>query len=407
MKKAFAICQKDIRIILNDRAALLFMLLAPFLLTLGMGAVTGSFSQGGNTSGIADLPVIVINRDNGELGRVLEDVFTEEDIFAAQLSADEAAARQAVDDDNVAAVVLIPAGFSASLLEENPATAPVEVYTNPNRPISAGIVRSVTAGVISQLEIAPVSIQVTLQQLTENGLIAPQDIPQTVTHLAERLAGEPAPAPITIASSQAETAPKDVSAMAYLAPGLAIFFLMYTVTQGARSILAEREEGTLARMMVSPSNSASILGGKLLGIFVVGFAQVMILIAVSANIFQLDWGQPLAIVTIVAATVLAATGWGLLVAAFARQSWQVATFGAALMLLFGILGGSFIPVNAFGSWMRLASKITPHAWASDAFLTLGTGGTPGMIAPNIAALLGMAAILFVAAAAVARKRWVS
>lgn len=405
MNKALSICWKDILLILNDHAALLFMLLAPFLLTLGMGAVTGSFSQGGNSSGIADLPVIVINRDRGELGKVLADVFVEEDIFATQLSSDEAAARQAVEDDTVAAVVLIPVEFSASLLDENPPAAPVEVYANPNSPISASIVRSVTVSVISQLEITPVSIQVTLKQLSENGLLAPQDIPQAATELAERLAGKPAPALISIAQSQAETTQKDVNTMSYLAPGLAIFFLMYTVTQGARGILIEREEGTLSRMMVSPSSSAVILGGKLLGIFILGFAQVMILVAVSAGIFQLDWGQPLAIIAIVAAAVLAATGWGLLVAAFARQSWQVATFGAALMLLFGILGGSFIPVNAFGDWMRLASKITPHAWASDAFLTLSTGGSLAMILPNIIALLGMAVILFSAAAAVARKRW--
>jgi ABC-2 type transport system permease protein len=158
--------------------------------------------------------------------------------------------------------------------------------------------------------------------------------------------------------------------------------------------------------MVSPSSSAAILGGKLLGIFIIGFGQVMILIYISASIFGLDWGQPLAVVLIVAATVLGATGWGLLVAAFARQSWQVSTFGSALMLLFGILGGSFIPVNQFGDWMRVASKITPHAWASDAFLTLSTGGTFNMVLPNLLALLVMAVILFSVSALVARKRWV-
>jgi ABC-2 type transport system permease protein len=405
MNKSLSICWKDILLILSDRAALIFMLLAPFLLTMGMGMVTGAFSSSANSSGIADLPVIAVNRDEGELGKVLADVFLEEKIFATQEMSDEAAARQSVDDDKVAAVVIIPAQFSESLLAENPPAAPVEVYTNPNRPISVSIVRSVVASVISQLEIAPVSIQVTIKQLTEGGLLAPQAVPQTVGQLAQRLKDEPAPALISLTQSQTQTNPDDVNPMAYLAPGLAIFFLMYTVTQGARSILAEREEGTLARMMGSPSSSAAILGGKLLGIFVIGFAQVMILILISANIFQLTWGQPVAILLIVAATVLGATGWGLLVASFARQSWQVATFGSALMLLFGILGGSFIPVNAFGDWMRLASKITPHAWASDAFLTLSTGGTFAMILPNLLALLAMAVILFSLSAIVARKRW--
>ena len=49
MKKLFLIGIKDLKLIFRDRAALTFMLLAPFLLTIGMGFVTGRFS--GNSSG--------------------------------------------------------------------------------------------------------------------------------------------------------------------------------------------------------------------------------------------------------------------------------------------------------------------------------------------------------------------
>jgi ABC-2 type transport system permease protein len=41
MKKLFLIGIKDLRLMFRDRAALIFMLLAPFLLTIGMGFVTG------------------------------------------------------------------------------------------------------------------------------------------------------------------------------------------------------------------------------------------------------------------------------------------------------------------------------------------------------------------------------
>ena len=49
MTKTFLIGIKDLRLVFRDRAALILMLVAPFLLTLGMGLVTGRFS--GNTSG--------------------------------------------------------------------------------------------------------------------------------------------------------------------------------------------------------------------------------------------------------------------------------------------------------------------------------------------------------------------
>ena len=40
MRKLFLIALKDLRLIFRDRSALVLMLAAPFVLTLGMGAVT-------------------------------------------------------------------------------------------------------------------------------------------------------------------------------------------------------------------------------------------------------------------------------------------------------------------------------------------------------------------------------
>ncbi|MCZ7667658.1 MAG: ABC transporter permease [Chloroflexi bacterium] len=55
--------------------------------------------------------------------------------------------------------------------------------------------------------------------------------------------------------------------LAYFAPSMAVAFLMYTVSVGGRSILAEREEGTLARLLASPTSATQVMGGKVSGIF--------------------------------------------------------------------------------------------------------------------------------------------
>jgi len=56
--------------------------------------------------------------------------------------------------------------------------------------------------------------------------------------------------------------------------------------------------------------------------------------------------------------------------------------------------------------MRMAAKITPHAWANESFLILGQGGTLVEVLPNIAGLLGMAAILFIVSVLVSGRRWI-
>src|SRR5215510_10307600 len=117
MKKLFLIGIKDLKLIFRDRAALIFMLLAPFLLTIGMGFVTGRFS--GSSGGLSDIPVVIVNLDKEQLGNTLADVFSSKDLadlMEPSSSPDPEAARRLIDDDKAAAAVIIPAGFTRSII---------------------------------------------------------------------------------------------------------------------------------------------------------------------------------------------------------------------------------------------------------------------------------------------------
>ena len=97
MKKILLIGRKDLTLAFRDRAALLLMLAAPFALTLGLGFITGRLS-GGSSSGLADIPVIVVNQDGEQLGDALINLFGSEDLaslIALSETADPAAARRA------------------------------------------------------------------------------------------------------------------------------------------------------------------------------------------------------------------------------------------------------------------------------------------------------------------------
>ena len=50
-------------------------------------------------------------------------------------------------------------------------------------------------------------------------------------------------------------------------PGMALMFLMFTVSYGGRSLLVEEATGTLPRLLVSPTTVTQILAGKIFGIF--------------------------------------------------------------------------------------------------------------------------------------------
>jgi len=186
----------------------------------------------------------------------------------------------------------------------------------------------------------------------------------------------------------------DFDMLSYFAPGMALMFLMYTVSYGGRSILAERSQGTLPRLMISPTHTTQVLGGKVLGIFFMGVAQVGILILASTLFFQVKWGDPLGVAVLILAAVFGASGWGMLITAFARTPAQVGSTGSAIMLIFGIMGGSFINLEQMPAFIQTFSKITPNAWGLDGFTTLALGGTLKNLTEPITALLIMGTVLF-------------
>lgn len=405
MLKLFIIGIKDLKIAFRDRAALILMLVAPFLLTLGMGLVTGRFSGSSNT-GIADIPVIIVNLDKEQLGNALADVFTAEELaelVEPTFSEDSEAARIAIDDDTAAAAIIIPEGFTRSVIpqqgtfDEEPEALQIEVYANPARPTGAGIIKSIVDEFISRVEEGRISGQTAIFQMIISGRITPPQGEQAGMDMARRLEDSPTDNTLAIKlntdTSGGEAVQFDV--LAYLAPGMALMFLMFTVSYGGRSILAEKAQGTLPRLLVSPTNSAQILGGKVFGIYLTGVAQMLILIGASSILFQLKWGDPLAVLTLVLAAVFGASGWGMLITALARTPAQVGSVGSAVMLIFGILGGSFISLEQMPPAVQMVSKITPNAWALDGFTTLALGGTLSHLSTPITALLTMGGILFV------------
>ncbi|MBL8101210.1 MAG: ABC transporter permease [Anaerolineales bacterium] len=407
MLKTFLIGIKDLRIAFRDRAALILMLAAPFVLTLGLGMVTGRFS-GNSNNGLADIPVVIVNLDNKELGNALADVFRSEELaelVEPTFSADPEAARLLVDEDKSAAAIIIPAGFTQSIIPSQnafapgspePAVIPVEIYANPSRPTSSGIIKSIVDEFISRVEEGSLSGQTSILQLMLSGRITPQQAEAAGTAMGQRLQDAPNndTLAITLNSSTADGKAVQFDVLAYLAPGMALMFLMYTVSYGGRSILAEKTQGTLPRLLVTPTNSAQILGGKVFGIFLTGTAQMLILIGASSLLFQLKWGDALGVIALVLAAVFGATGWGMFITALARTPAQVASVGSAIMLIFGIMGGSFISLDQLPPVVQNFAKITPNSWALDGFTTLGLGGTLADLSTPITALLSMGMILF-------------
>ena len=414
MKKVFLIGWKDVKLAFRDRAALVLMLAAPFVLTIGLGFITGRLS-GSSSSGLSNIPVVLVNQDGRQLGNTLVSAFQSQDLASLvkpEIMDDPALARQHVDADQAAAAIIIPAGFTESIIPSGTIpgeTVQIVIYANPTRPTSVGVIKTIVDEFISQMEVGRVGGQVAVTQLVSAGLIRPQDAAQVGDRIGTQIGAQQAGAvqnstAITLNSQTSGSEAIHFDPLAYMAPGMALMFLMFTAAYGGRSLLSERAQGTLPRLLVSPTSTTQVLGGKTTGTYLTGAAQMFILILASALLFQLRWGDPLGVVLLVLAAVAGATGWGMLITALARTPAQVTSIGSALTLIFGILGGSFISMENMPGWFQALGKITPNAWGIEGFTTLAMGGSLADILVPIAALLIMGVVLFTIAVLIFNQR---
>lgn len=408
--KLLAIAWKDLVTRFRDPGALALLLITPFALTL-----TISFAFGGSGgSSLADIPVAIVNQDAGKFGTYLVETFESDelaDLMEPIVMNDTVAARAAVDEDEVAAALIIPADFSASLMAAGwgtqVETSVIEIYANPTRPVSVGVVREIVAEFLGRLTGTTAGVKVSIVQIAGDGLASPQEIQELAPQIGERAWQRISESRLIAIRRESAVQSENggFNWAVYMAPSMAILFLMFTVTAGGRSILAEREEGTLPRLLVSPTTPAQILSGKAFGIFLSGVTQMVILIAAGSLLLDLHWGAPGLAALVVLALAAAATGWGMLLAAYARTPGQANAAGTMLTLVFGALAGNFLPRQWLPGWLQTASYISPNAWGLEAFNTLAAGGGLADLAVPIIALLVMAAVLFGASLPAFRRQY--
>ena len=178
--------------------------------------------------------------------------------------------------------------------------------------------------------------------------------------------------------------------------------MMFTARGGAGSLLTERRQWTLQRLIASPTPRPAILLGQMLGTVVNCIVQLIALFialtligSVIAGELQFIWGRNIPAILLMIVTVsIAAAGLGALITGLARSEEQANVIGSAVIIVMGLLSGSFFPVQALESApvVRVLPYLTINYWAVDAFLSLAIG--EGSILLNVALLLGLGAVMF-------------
>ena len=195
-----------------------------------------------------------------------------------------------------------------------------------------------------------------------------------------------------------------LKAISYFSPGMAIFFLFFTISYTSRSFFVDRSQGMIERMRAAPIRPLQILAGKALSVFAFGLTSLGTVALVTSLAFGADWGSPVAAGAVCVAMVLAVVCLTALVIGIARTQRQAESVAQIVVFGLALLGGNFVFLSAAPDVMRRLALLTPNGWALRAFTTLSTtGGGLHAVATPLLAILAFSAVVGSIAASLARR----
>jgi ABC-2 type transport system permease protein len=378
MRAAVLIATKDLKERIRDRSAILIAVVAPLVLAFIFNAIFSGIGGGSST-----IPLGYVDQDGGPVTQAFVQqvlgAVNKGGLISFRSEATVAGARSLVNKGTLYAVIVIPAGFSQEVQTDGPAS--MQVIGNVDSPISTEIARSIAEGYAAELNRIRLSVATVAAHST-----APLS-PAQIGAIAARAAAAEAPVAVKDVSSKT----KQLDIKTFYAAGMAVFFLFFTVQFGVTSLLQERNEGTLARLLTAPIPRASILVGKVLTSFLLGMISMTVLIIATSLLFGASWGNPVGVAILVVAAVLSATGITALVASFARDAEQAGNWQTIIAVVLGLLGGTFFPVSQAPGVLSSLTFIAPQAWFLRGLGDLRGGDLSAVWLPMFA-MLGFAAV---------------
>lgn len=356
---------KDLKQLVRDWKAALFLIVMPIAFTLFFGFI---FS---GTSGEQDprLPVGFLDQDGGSVisSHLLNLLDASDVIRPVVLEGDVDDAEKKVSDNNLAAAVIVPAGYGEQVLAGEGArlTVIVDAGTAAGSTAQSGIQTAV-----ARLQGAVHAAHLSAETLVAQGGTADEAFVRQALDGAVEAWSEP---PLTVTATQSGATSEDEgettmtsNPYAQSSPGMMVQFSIAGLIGAAEILVLERKSKSLQRLLTTAISRAEIILGHFLAMFVMIFAQFALLIGFGQIALGLDYlREPLATLLLMVTMSLWTAGLGLLIGVLAKTEDQVHIFALIPTFILSGLGGAWMPLEFTGQAFQTVGHLLPTAWAMD------------------------------------------
>ena len=386
------IALKDLKLFTIDRGALFFFVLFPFLF------ITLFYFMNLGVTEDTKLQLHIVSEETkteeSYSHRIIDALESSGNFEIIMMDYDEA--YQAVEDEEINGFIAFPADFTEGIITG--AGTELELVTYAEAIGDSTALASLSQSIASQVSSVNAIVS-TLEELKAQEPITPEEkarIDQVIEQVVEQaLTGQGVGGqPFIEYSTEKVGDVEEESPSNWAIPGYLVMFVFFGAALGAETIVRERQNNTLERLMGSSVKREAILGGIFTGTAVKGVIQILIFLVVGLLVFNMDMGNsPAAVVILAIMMVLVSAAFAIMLATLVKTQRSAGSIAVLASLVMAPVGGCWWPLFIMPDWMQALAKVTPHGWATTGFNKLMLFGAEfGAVIPEILVLLGFAAL---------------
>lgn len=386
-KKIMWMIKKDLLVLWRHKPRLFSIFLFPILMIALFG-----YGMGGS---IENIPVVIVKQTDGTVTDATLNAIKDMPLYNVKdIISDPQRGREMVESGQVKAAILLPPDYE-NLNNSNAKS--VVVYVDSSDQMATQTLVPITQALFSEI-----SSQIGMQKLEA---MQSQSTGQSSSIQVQSQGVQPTSSLSSInfqnimnsINFQVNKIYGDIKYIDFLVPAiLAMTVMMGAMMSMGESLAGERERGELARLFMTPTSVATVVGGKIISRLVIQTSTALVLIGAAIVLFNITIaGNMLLTILLLILTALCFVGFGIMVSARVGTQEDYVQMVMPFSMPMMFISGVFYPLETMPWIFQKIAYIAPLTYANDALRgVMLKGAGIGDIWIDIAVLLGFTLLFF-------------
>ena len=362
--------RKELISLKRHPARLVSILAFPIIMILLFG-----YGMGGE---MTDLPIVIVSQDGGNLTDLTVDTIKSTETYHVVEVIDSLSEGKArVDSGEVKAAIILPPDYDSDDDQQKAVT----LYLDSSDQMASQIIESSTQGIFYRLSnmVAQTSVSTQDANITPSLGHSLDNFKDDISLHINRIYG-------------------NIKYIDFLVPAILGMTIMMSCMMGMGSTIAgERETGELARLFMTPTSVATVIGGKIAAKLLIELVRALILIFMAILLFHVSIkGGFLQTFIVLVIGALCFVGFGIMLSARTSTQEDYAQVSLLFSMPMMFVSGVFYPIETMPWILQKLAYIFPLTYLNDAMRGIMLKGqTLGDVWMDLVVLIGFTILFFI------------